>query len=81
MPGMSSPHQLDTRGLLCPIPVIRAQEAASQLPAGASVQLVATDPGVMYDVPTWCRIHGHEVLSCTSSDGEFHIEFKIKNQD
>ncbi len=76
---MSSFHQLDTRGLLCPIPVIRAQEAVSQLPAGALVQLVATDPGVLYDVPAWCRVHGHEVLASKSLDDEFLIEFKIRN--
>lgn len=75
---MSNIHQLDTRGLLCPVPVIRAQETASRLSAGALVQLVATDPGVLYDVPAWCRIHGHQVLSCTSSDDEILIEFKIR---
>ena len=78
---MSSFHQLDTRGLLCPIPVIRAQEAASRLPAGALVQLVATDPGVLYDVPAWCRVHGHEILSSKSLDDEIHIEFKIGNEN
>lgn len=60
------------------MPVIRAQEAAKRLRPGALVQLMATDPGVMYDVPAWCRIHGHQVLSCTSLDDEFLIEFKVK---
>ena len=86
MLGMSSLHQLDTRGLLCPIPVIHAQDAASRLPAGALVQLMATDPGVLYDIPAWCRIHGHQVLSCKtlsrmSADEEFHIEFKVGNEN
>lgn len=81
MLGMSDTHQLDTRGLLCPIPVIRAQEAASRLSSGTLVRLVATDPGVLYDVPAWCRIHGHQVLSCTSSDHEFHIEFELKHSN
>lgn len=73
----AGPHHLDTRGLLCPIPVIRAQEAVSLLPAGARVRLVATDPGVMHDIPAWCRIHGHQVLRASGQGEEYHIEFQI----
>ncbi len=74
---MSSPHRLDARGLLCPIPVIRAQEMAKHLPDNAVVQVVGTDPGVMYDIPAWCRIHGHQVLSSSNNGDEYHIEFQI----
>jgi len=69
---------LDTRGLLCPMPVIRAQELARTLAAGVLVELTATDPGVMHDVPAWCRVHGHDVIACKEQDDEYVIEFKIK---
>ncbi len=76
MNGMSK-HSLDARGLLCPIPVIRAQELARTLTAGDLVELVATDPGVMHDVPAWCRVHGHDVITSKEQDDEYLIQFKI----
>ncbi|MCY4040734.1 MAG: sulfurtransferase TusA family protein [Gammaproteobacteria bacterium] len=72
-----SKHSLDARGLLCPIPVIRAQELARTLTAGDLVELVATDPGVMHDVPAWCRVHGHDVITSKEQDDEYLIQFKI----
>ncbi len=59
------------------MPVIRAQELARSLAAGTLVELSATDPGVVHDVPAWCRVHGHDVISCKDQDDEYVIEFKI----
>ena len=61
---------MDVRGLLCPLPVIRTQDKVKGLAAGTVVEIVATDPGVMQDVPAWCRVHGHELLSMTENDEE-----------
>lgn len=58
---MCEAQELDARGLLCPMPVIRAQDAIKKLPQGATLHLTATDPGTLHDIPAWCRIHGHEV--------------------
>ena len=58
-----SHHQLDARRLLCPLPVIRTQDAVATLAAGDELELLCTDPGVLEDIPAWCRIHGHELLS------------------
>ncbi len=63
---MSTPvdlAQLDTRGLLCPLPVIRTQDRVRILPDGAELTITATDPGVLQDIPSWCRVHGHQLLS------------------
>jgi len=59
---------VDARGLLCPMPVIRVQEAIACLPAGSRLQLVATDPGVHADVPAWCRVHGHAIIAVANND-------------
>ena len=56
-------HKLDARGLLCPLPVIRVQDAMRPLAAGAVLEVEATDPGVLHDIPAWCRVHGHRVES------------------
>lgn len=63
---------LDARRLLCPMPVIRVQEAIEKLPAGATLTAICTDPGALHDIPAWARIHGHTVLEARS-EGREHI--------
>lgn len=70
-------HQLDARRLLCPLPVIRTQNTVKNLGKGAVLLVVATDPGVMHDIPAWCRVHGHQVLSAEKIDNEFHICLEV----
>lgn len=65
---MSELETLDTSGLLCPLPVIRTQDFIKQrksegMQAGAQMLIVASDPGALHDIPAWCRIHGHRVVS------------------
>ena len=55
-------HQLDARRLLCPLPVIRTQNRVRELDDGDLLEVLATDPGVLNDVPAWCRINGHNVV-------------------
>ena len=63
-----SARELDTRGLLCPLPVIRTQDAIGQLAPGDILTVLASDPGALHDIPAWCRVHGHEVVG-TQRDG------------
>lgn len=58
-----SRHELDTRGLLCPLPVIRTQGKVAGLQPGDILEVHATDPGALVDIPAWCRVHGHEIVS------------------
>ncbi len=64
---------VDARGLLCPLPVIRLQDAAKNLTPGTKVELIGTDPGILYDVPAWCRINGHRILATKHCDGEYYV--------
>ncbi|MEZ5552841.1 MAG: sulfurtransferase TusA family protein [Pseudomonadales bacterium] len=52
---------LDTRGLLCPLPVIRTQDRIRNLAPGALLEVIATDAGTLQDIPAWCRVHGHKL--------------------
>ncbi len=61
---MAEPTVVDARRLLCPMPVIRLQQAIAGLAPGDEVELLSTDPGSRRDVPAWCRVHRHEVLGC-----------------
>ena len=68
---------LNARRLLCPLPVIRTQDKVKQLKIGDQLEVVCTDPGVMYDIPAWCRINGHKVLETSSGDNEYIIVLEV----
>jgi len=62
--------ELDARRLLCPMPVIKLQNCINQQEVGARVEITCTDPGALNDIPTWCRINGHRVISSLERDDE-----------
>ena len=68
---MSDIIDVDARRLFCPLPVIRLQNTINKNPAGTRVRIVATDPGSMNDIPTWCRINGHRLLESGERDKEY----------
>ena len=68
---------LDARRLLCPLPVIRAQDKVKQLRPGDRLEVVCTDPGVLQDIPAWCRINGHRVLETRTESYEFVILLEV----
>lgn len=70
-------HELDVRRLLCPIPVIRTQNRVRELAEGDELEVLATDPGVLSDVPAWCRINGHEVLEAGRRDHEVFVRLRV----
>ena len=64
---------LDTRGLSCPLPVLRARKAMQQLAPGALLRVLATDPGTVKDFKAFCRASGHELVESRPQQGEFHF--------
>ena len=73
-------YELDVRRLLCPIPVIRTQNRVRQLQQGDELKVLATDPGVLNDVPAWCRINGHEVLETGRNPQEVFVRLRVGEQ-
>ncbi len=72
-----SRYELDARRLLCPMPVIRTQDRVKQLQIGDVLSVTCTDPGVMQDIPAWCRINGHKVLETQSDDYQYIIILEV----
>lgn len=70
-------YALDARRLLCPMPVIKAQNKVRELQPGDELTVLCTDPGALEDVPCWCRMYGHEVLSTETIDHEIKIHLKV----
>ena len=52
------------------MPVIRTQDAVKRLVPGTVLEVLTTDAGTVQDIPAWCRVHGHELLSIEESIGE-----------
>jgi tRNA 2-thiouridine synthesizing protein A len=53
---------LDTQGLNCPLPILKAKRTLNGLPAGALLRILATDPVTRRDFPAFCRQTGHELV-------------------
>ncbi len=70
---------LDVSGQLCPIPVIRTQARIADLESGDILEVICTDPGTKEDIPTWCRIHGHEILAIEEQDRTIRIRIEVNH--
>jgi tRNA 2-thiouridine synthesizing protein A len=64
---------LDLKGLLCPIPVVKMAKAIKEVQVGENIEAFATDPGVMADIPAWCRSTGNELVSLDKIDKQFRF--------
>ena len=60
---------LDTSGLKCPLPVLKAKKALKTMAAGDQLTVVATDPGAMKDFHHFCEASGDTLQSATEADG------------
>jgi TusA-related sulfurtransferase len=68
---------VDARYMLCPLPVIRTQDHVAGLLPGDCVRVLCTDPGVLHDIPCWCRIHGHTVGDISRQGDEIAITIHV----
>lgn len=68
---------LNCRRLLCPLPVIRTQDKVKKMLPGQQLEVICTDPGVMQDIPAWCRINGHQVLEKITNEDEYIVIIQV----
>lgn len=68
--------EVDARGLLCPLPILRLARALRRASPGAVAVLSATDPAAVEDVNAFCREGGHELLTTELSGGVF--SFRVR---
>ncbi len=69
---MTATLEYDATGLVCPLPVLRANRKLRELPAGGLLTVRATDPAAEQDFPSFCKQTGHELVS-TTRDGDVLI--------
>ncbi|MBF0110642.1 MAG: sulfurtransferase TusA family protein [Magnetococcales bacterium] len=54
--------EVDARDLLCPMPILRSDQAMAGLRQGDRMRILATDPGFKNDLPAWCAVNGHSLI-------------------
>ena len=67
-----SQKELDTRGLNCPLPILKAKKALADMDSGQVLKVVATDPGSMRDFQAFARQTGNELVEQTSGGERVH---------
>jgi len=62
---------LDARGLNCPLPILRTRKALNQLNSGQILEVIATDPGSVKDMTSFCEQTGNNLLESNEADNNF----------
>lgn len=62
---------LDTKGMNCPLPILKAKKAIKGLGAGETLQVESTDPGSVKDFEAFCRSTGNELLESGEDNGVY----------
>jgi TusA-related sulfurtransferase len=68
---MEAQKEIDTRGLNCPLPILKAKKALADMKSGDVLKVVATDPGSVRDFQAFARQTGNELVEQSKGDNEF----------
>jgi tRNA 2-thiouridine synthesizing protein A len=79
MDAADADRTYDASGLLCPLPVLRANRVLRELAPGQTLKVLATDPAAEADFPAYCRQTGHTLVA-TGRDGGTLV-FLIRKKD
>lgn len=71
-----STHTLDTKGMNCPLPVLKTKKAISMIGAGETLEVLATDPAAVQDFEAFARSTGNELVEWNEEDGVFRFLLK-----
>lgn len=63
--------ELDTSGLKCPLPVLKAKKALRALDSGELIRVISTDPAALDDFPAYCANAGHELLESRAEGASY----------
>lgn len=75
---MQFDKELDARGLNCPLPILRAKKALTDMTSGQVLKILATDPGSVKDFQAFAKQTGNELLSSDTANDEFIFFMKRK---
>jgi tRNA 2-thiouridine synthesizing protein A len=64
---------LDTKGLNCPLPILKAKKALAEIPKGGTLEVLATDPGAVADFDAFCRSTKNTLLEHSETGGVYRF--------
>jgi tRNA 2-thiouridine synthesizing protein A len=70
--------RVDARGLACPMPIVKTAQAMKTIPAGGTLEVLATDAGSVKDFAAWSRSTGHELVESTVDGGVYRFVLRHK---
>jgi len=70
-------YHINAKHLLCPMPVIKLQEQIAVADVNDIIELTCTDSGSLQDVPAWCRVHQHSLLSIDSQEPPMTFRIQV----
>ena len=73
-PAFTAEKEIDTRGLNCPLPILRAKKALADMASGTVLKIVATDPGSIRDFQAFAKQTGNELLA-QQTVGKEYVHF------
>jgi TusA-related sulfurtransferase len=68
---MNADKELDTRGLNCPLPILKAKKALADMASGEVLKVMATDPGSVRDFQAFARQTGNDLVQQDNVGPEF----------
>ena len=68
---------LDTKGMNCPLPIIKARKALRGMSTGQTLRVLSTDPGAVMDFEAFCRTTGNDLMESGREDEVY--TFLIRN--
>ena len=73
--------EIDVVGLRCPLPILKLKKRIEPLPPGSLVRLITTDPTTLKDVPSYCTLVGHELVSLQSDNPPFEFFIRMAGEN
>ena len=67
---------LDTKGLNCPLPILKAKKTLKEVAANGLMRVLSTDPGAVKDFEAFCRVTGNELMESSEADGIYSFLIK-----
>jgi tRNA 2-thiouridine synthesizing protein A len=64
-------EKLDTRGMNCPLPVLKTRKALNIISSGEILQVTASDPGSVKDMASFCEQTGNRLVSSNETDNSY----------
>ena len=64
---------LDSKGLNCPLPILKTKKAMQDVPSGGTLEVLATDPGSVADFEAFCRTTGNTLVEQSEAAGVYRF--------